>query len=352
MAMRFSFLIQLSIKICFVCASSNICSPCECSSLSQEGCIFMDCSSRNLSKLPAFIPNSTCRLNLQNNLIETLVNDSFKELKNITSLDVSFNSMFELQGTSFAGLSKLEYLDLSSNNISFNATAETVFSPLQRLRSLNISNNTYPMYPRELLGSLGSLHSLTMDVLVTLTAVMLFTSVVLSGICYRYRWNLIYFFYATKLKHKRNTRTGDDSYDFDAYVSYADVDFDFVRNMVNKMENLLGTRLYIRDRDSIPGAPIAENIIDGIRRSRRTVLVLSRAFLRKKWCRNELHMANMESVSTRRSVMIIIMLEDLPRQHIPPEILYDVQNGSFVDYPQEEAEMDQFWRNLQVAVEV
>ncbi|XP_046574740.1 toll-like receptor 4 [Haliotis rubra] len=188
--------------------------------------------------------------------------------------------------------------------------------------------------------------------LVTLSAVVLFTSLVLSGVCYRYRWNLIYFFYATKLKRKRNKRNGDDSYDFDAYVSYADADFDFVRNMLNELENLLGTRLYIRDRDSLPGAPIAENIIDGIRRSRRTVLVLSRAFLRKKWCRYELHMANMESVSTRRSVMTIIMLEDVSRQHIPPEILYDVQNGRFVDYPQEDMDMDQFWRNLHVAIEM
>ncbi|XP_071088044.1 toll-like receptor 4 [Haliotis cracherodii] len=190
---------------------------------------------------------------------------------------------------------------------------------------------------------------ITLGVLTTLLLILFFVS---SLLCYRYRWKIIYWFYVIKLKLRNNRNEYICLFDFDVYVSYADPDLGFVRNdMIQILEHLRGTRLYIRDRDSIPGAPISENIIDGIRRSRKTVLLLSRAFLKKKWCRYELHMANMESVSTGRSVMVIMMLEDIPNKDIPLEILYDIQKSRFLDYPKTSNGLELFWANVTAAIE-
>ncbi|XP_046551948.1 toll-like receptor 4 [Haliotis rubra] len=173
-----------------------------------------------------------------------------------------------------------------------------------------------------------------------------------SVVCYRHRWKSIYWYYVIKLKLRNNRKEYVRLFDFDVYVSYADLDLGFVRNdMIQILEHLRGARLYIRDRDSLPGAPISENIIDGIRRSRKTMLLLSQAFLKQKWCRYELHMANMEAVSTGRSVMVIIMLEDIPKNDIPLEILYDFQRSRFLEYPKASSDLELFWANVTAAIE-
>ncbi|XP_048243659.1 toll-like receptor 4 [Haliotis rufescens] len=201
---------------------------------------------------------------------------------------------------------------------------------------------------KNLKASCANFIALSMGLIVT---IVLIFSLIVGTICYRYRWKIIYIYYVFKLRLRNNIEY-ERIYDYDVYVSYTDLDLDFVRkDMIPKLEHQRGTRLYIRDRDSLPGATIAENIIDGIRSSKKTVLLLSQAFLKKKWCRYELHMANMESVSTGRSVMVIIMLEDIPNKDIPPEILYDVQNSRFIDCPNDSSDQELFWANVSAAID-
>ncbi|XP_071086581.1 toll-like receptor 6 [Haliotis cracherodii] len=106
-----------------------------------------------------------------------------------------------------------------------------------------------------------------------------------------------FFIFVTKLGVEETDTMSTSVMSSTAYVSSADGDIDFIRQgMLNNLEDLLAISLYTWDRDSLQGAPTAENIIDGIKRSRRAGLVLSRAFPMKKRCRFELLMANRDRV--------------------------------------------------------
>ncbi|MEW8543121.1 MAG: leucine-rich repeat domain-containing protein, partial [Candidatus Thiodiazotropha sp.] len=121
-------------------------------------------------------------------------------------------------------------------------------------------------------------------------------TLVLFYTTYRNRWKLRYMYYMAKVKLDINQEdnTQSHSFQFDAFISYADRDTHFVtRDMVEKLEETAGLRLVIRDRDYELGESIAINISKAIRYSRKTLLLLSRNFLLNKWCDFELNMAQM-----------------------------------------------------------
>ncbi|XP_071105094.1 toll-like receptor 4 [Haliotis cracherodii] len=118
------------------------------------------------------------------------------------------------------------------------------------------------------------------------------------SLMYRFRWKLRYVYYAAR--HRYSTE-GPSSHEFvfDAFVSFAEEDRDFVVNeLLVKLEDESDMRLNFHQRDFTPGRPIAHNIIKAVKTSKRTLVILSREFLKSHWCVHELLMAHMESVST------------------------------------------------------
>ncbi|XP_071107230.1 toll-like receptor 4 [Haliotis cracherodii] len=184
--------------------------------------------------------------------------------------------------------------------------------------------------------------------LCTSAGILFFFCVVIVGLVRRYRWKLRYLFYSARLRYKSDHNTPDDGYFMhDAFISYADEDRGFVVNdMQHHMEVNDGINLNIHHRDFMPGEPIASNIIGAIQNSRKTVVVLSQNFLHSYWCTYELRMAQMESISSGRDILIIIMFEPVPAKNIPPEILKLLHTDSYIAYPSDEEDREEFWRCL------
>ncbi|XP_071107200.1 toll-like receptor 4 [Haliotis cracherodii] len=178
--------------------------------------------------------------------------------------------------------------------------------------------------------------------------ILFFFCVVIVGLVRRYRWKIRYLFYSARLRYKSDRNTPDDGYFMhDAFVSYADEDREFVvDDMRCHMEVNDGINLNIHHRDFMPGEPIASNIIGAITNSRKTVVVLSQNFLNSYWCTYELRMAQMESISSGRDILIIIMFEPVPAKNIPPEILKLLHTDSYIAYPSDEEDREEFWRCL------
>ncbi|XP_046547013.1 toll-like receptor 4 [Haliotis rubra] len=170
---------------------------------------------------------------------------------------------------------------------------------------------------------------------------------IVCSIAYRYRWKLRYWYYAARLRYSNTTDSGNDPlFEFDAFVSFDDEDRDFVVNdLLQKLEVEAGLRLNIHQRNFTPGRQIAANILEAVKKSKRTLLVLSRESLKSYWCMYELQMANMESITTGRDVLLIIMYEQIPTRDIPAEILYHIQTDSYIEYPHD-GHTDIFWRTL------
>ncbi|KAL3851918.1 hypothetical protein ACJMK2_015613 [Sinanodonta woodiana] len=180
--------------------------------------------------------------------------------------------------------------------------------------------------------------------------------IVVVGIVYRYRWKLRYLYYMTINKSKGYHPIGDPDTDndfvYDAFISFADEDREFVRDvMLKKLEHERGMRLCVSFRDFIPGREIASNIIEAIHNSRKTVMLLTENFLLSKWCVYEFQMAFQESIHSGRDAFVVILYEDIPTEQIYRVMDMKVvfQSNSYIEYPRvsrsdgNEQALDMFW---------
>lgn len=177
----------------------------------------------------------------------------------------------------------------------------------------------------------------------------------LSALAYRFRWKLRYLYYASRLKYSRIESDDDDSFEYDAFVSYASEDGDFVHGeLLERLEQRAGLRLNVHNRDWVPGRPIPTNIVGAVQSSRRTLVILTRQLLESDWCQYEMQMATMEAVHTGRDVLLFLLYEDVPSHELPRQVFYNLQNSTYIQYPRQHLHDDRlvnnFWQRLTVAI--
>ncbi|XP_071110387.1 toll-like receptor 4 [Haliotis cracherodii] len=191
-----------------------------------------------------------------------------------------------------------------------------------------------------------------------LCLVMLVLCLGMAGIVYRFRWKLRYLYYLARMKHRGYVASGEEEedgsqFEFDAFISYADEDRGIVvEDMRQILEGRHGLRLCIHHRDFLVGEAIAANILNAIKSSRKTVIVLSRNFLRSYWCKYEVEMARMESIYTGRNTLLVVVLENIPVKDMPPDIVELMRQDSYVEYTNDREGQEVFWQTLDRAVRI
>ena len=100
------------------------------------------------------------------------------------------------------------------------------------------------------------------------------------------------------------------------------------------------------------GQYIASNIVDSVQRSRRTLVVLTRALLDSDWCHYELQMALMEGAHTGRDVLLFLLYEHVPANELSRDMLANLQATVYLEFPHEEEDRDLFWGRLTQALTV
>ncbi|GIX77700.1 toll-like receptor Tollo [Caerostris extrusa] len=91
-----------------------------------------------------------------------------------------------------------------------------------------------------------------------------------------------------------------------------------------------------------PGEFIQRNIMRAVECSKRTVLVLSRNFLESEWCLLEFSAAHVQALKDHVPRVIIIKLEDLPKDdELPKEIQLYLKNTTYLTWGEKH-----FWDNL------
>ena len=114
-----------------------------------------------------------------------------------------------------------------------------------------------------------------------------------------------------------------------------------------------GLNLCIHQRDFMVGHAVTDNIINAIQSSRKTVILLSKAFLKSKWCLYEFHMSRMESIYSRdgNSSVIVVMLENTPPDKLMPlEMIEWIKRESYIEYTDDEPGNALFWDKLKEGI--
>lgn len=162
---------------------------------------------------------------------------------------------------------------------------------------------------------------------------------------YRNRWKLRYLYYS------RNRRYLHEGYEhlfaMDAVISYAKGRASFIKNdLVPALEGIHGLSLWVADRNSQPGASIAENITHAIFNSRKTVLLVDKEYLKDSWCNFDMNTALVESVESKRQLIIVVLLEKQSFDTLPISVLRFLQTERSLEYPEFGHDIDTFWSNL------
>ncbi|KAK7473690.1 hypothetical protein BaRGS_00035087 [Batillaria attramentaria] len=104
----------------------------------------------------------------------------------------------------------------------------------------------------------------------------------------------------------------------DAYVGYADADWEFAcMTLTTCLEERHGVRLLLRDREELPGSIRAESILEHIDDSWKVLLLVTHDFAMDEWlCGFTVQQAQRSITDTMPDRVIVVFLEDPAR--LPP----------------------------------
>ncbi len=296
-------------------------------------------------------------IDLSDNRIKTLPVHTFKEMKLIETINLANNSIRTFQMS--IKDTNLKYLDLSNNllhQFEMNITDDIESVVKKRQLTIDLLGNpllcnahtleflrwvkrhstsnglvfkhlsnytcTYGGQTRYWQNIDGIISDIEMDnnrdlyikLGSTLVAIVVFV-VAFSVFIYRHKWDIKFWLIGRVIDRKvKNVEREEEKriYRFDAFVSYHQKDFEWVKGVLIPMIEGCRTqpmRLCIHQRDFEVGAPIEENIVKAIRNSRKTLLVISRRFLTSNWCHFEIQMARMVSIERGRDVILPILID-------------------------------------------
>lgn len=101
----------------------------------------LDCSNKDLSKIPSDLPSDIVKMDLSSNSIKHLRPKQFLLSKDLKLLNLSSNSLHHIDTAAFAGLLYLRELDLSNNSLHYFQYG--VLEDLYFLRKLSLGNNPW-----------------------------------------------------------------------------------------------------------------------------------------------------------------------------------------------------------------
>ncbi|XP_076584543.1 toll-like receptor 2 [Chaetodon auriga] len=177
----------------------------------------------------------------------------------------------------------------------------------------------------------------------------------IAGLCHRF--NVVWYMRMTWawLRAKRKPKLKKGELEYDAFVSYSEMDSGWVEaHLVPELEQAdPPLQLCLHKRDFVPGGWILDNIMDAIEKSHRTLFVLSQHFVRSEWCKYELDYTHFRLFDQNDDAVVLILLEPIDTETIPKRFckLRKVMNSrTYLEWPDDDNQIPRFWQSLRTAI--
>ncbi|XP_044162184.1 toll-like receptor 4 [Bufo gargarizans] len=305
--------------------------------------------------------------------------ETFASLTLLQTLDLSKNLLLELQALVLTPLISLTILNVSSNNFhslseettqfisqnlvkvdlshnpydcSCNQQTFLLWAYEQRSRSLKFSESLKCNTPEYLQGTqLGKV-----NLSCNLTNYVWFGGfvaaiVIAGGMFHCYKRKYFHLCYSLLKDKKYNSEK-----EYDAFVIHSSLDEEWVnKELVPKLED--GNpcfKLCLHYRDFIPGIPITTNIVnEGIRRSRKALIIVSQNFIASKWCSFEFEMVMSWQFLESQCGIIVILLEAVNMAHLKHMLGLNkyLRKNTYLKWVDGYVERKVFWRRLREALQ-
>ncbi|XP_074078864.1 toll-like receptor 5 [Macrotis lagotis] len=285
---------------------------------------------------------------------------------NLRVLLLSQNHLLSPDPTIFASLS---YLDITHNKYICECETKNFIIWLNQtnVTMLGSSEDVYCTYPDSFFGvSLFSISTESCDeektiqfinfslfiffttiLTLFLTAVVMFTK--FRGFCF-FLWHKM----VQRLVFKNHSQgVKEDQYKYDAYLCFSNKDFKWIQNaFLNHLDSRYNSEnrfnLCFEDRDFLPGEDHINNIHDAIWRSKKTICIVTRHFLKDGWCIEAFNLAQSRYFSDLKDVLIMVVAGSLSQYQLMkyPPIRIFVQRQPYLRWPEDLQDVGWFLSKL------
>ncbi|KAM5285821.1 toll-like receptor 10 isoform 1-T1 [Hipposideros larvatus] len=337
------------------------------------------------------LPISIQTLDLNNNKIQTVPKEII-HLNSLQELNLAFNFLTDLPGCSY--FRRLSILNIEMNLIL--SPSLDFFQSCQEVKTLNARRNPFRCtcelrdfiqlekhskgmmvgwsdsyiceYPLNLKGTrlkdvyLSELSCNTALLIVTIVIIMLVLGMGVSFCCVHFDlpWYLRMLGKWMQTWHRVRKTTQDQlkrNVQFHVFISYSEHDSAWVKyELIPNLEKEDGSVLIcLRERNFDSGKTVAENILNCIEKSYKSIFVLSPNFVQSEWGQYELYFAHHHLVHETSDYIILILLEPIPLYCIPtryPKLKALMEQKAYLEWPKDRRKCRLFWANLRAAVNV
>jgi hypothetical protein len=308
-------------------------------------------------------------------LISTIPKETFETLGKLKVLELSKNRLSVVRSQMFPAelIHNLQFLGLSRNPyicscelmwfrdlfLSDGKLFVSYSSEISRYKqnfgldqsfvcdNLNINLTMFTM------SSQACLLSQETCVLITYTCSLLILSLTTFLLLFAYRWQLRLLLYEAFRGRAadRQWRLQHDHFDYDVFVSYASEDLPWVReHLMPQLEDRLGLRLCIHERDFIPGNNIVDNIAECVGSSKKMLMVFSKHFVRSQWCQFELNYC-LSHVLEHDDALILVCVDEVVFCEMTTAMMAVMKTTTYIQWAELDDAVESFWGRLYVALQ-
>ncbi|KAH9503899.1 hypothetical protein Btru_064100 [Bulinus truncatus] len=332
-------------------------------------------------------------LDISMNLLTALRRPFFSGLGNLEIL-LATNNKLQTLNLSLSHMSSLRFMNFSRNSITWidqstrddldiMASTHTVYldmsyNPLpctceglpilqwMAYTNVNLVNQVYLRCQSEggVMSELGHLQEIVTRIQreCASRAVILMISVFFSififmfaalALMYRFRWKIRYMrnialakFVGFKPKNIRG-----DTYQYDAFIVYDDEPLKCILDdFVQELEVKRGHKLFLADRDIMPGTFMTSAIFSTVQNSYRMIPVVTPEFYEGPYSEYAVKMAVMEEIYGQRQVLHLCLYQPTDSEEMSDDLLSIMHRNHYTEYPTEpdrtEDLVEHFWDQL------
>uniref|UniRef100_A0AAX7VJ59 Toll like receptor 7 n=1 Tax=Astatotilapia calliptera TaxID=8154 RepID=A0AAX7VJ59_ASTCA len=328
--------------------------------------IILDLSGNSLTTVPDVLSNCTTSLEkliLHKNQILKLTPDFLKGAYHLKYLDLSSNHIQYIEKSSLPDdvLNHMDMLLLHQNRFlcTCNATwfvtwlnRTTVTIPRLGTDVTCVAPGAQRGRPVISVDLLACQHHYLSIILSTLMTSLVLILVTLSISSHLFMWDVWYIYHFCRAKLKGYRRLYSQSAVYDAFVIY-DKEDPAVSEWVTKemcahLEECGDRRLTLclEDRDWMPGCPLIDNLSQSIHRSKRTVFILTKKYIKGGNFKTAFYMAHQRLMDEKNDVIVLIFLEKVPCNSKYLRLRKRLYKRSVLEWPTNPQAQPYFWFSL------
>ncbi|KAK3598578.1 hypothetical protein CHS0354_009772 [Potamilus streckersoni] len=303
-------------------------------------------------------------LDLQRNKIEYFSANAFNNVTKLQFLNLSTNLISNFPAPPFpsATLTSLETFDFAYNYFHCDCDIVKLQKWINVVLSDPIKHNILSRYPDDYFchnphllyhvplkdakpdHCTNSKDQVVLSVVSSSVICLFFTVAIV--VAYVYRWEIKFLLHKMRQKSRNGYHPLTSTFVYNTYVAYAEKDSAWVIHDLLKELEEARYNVYIRDRYSVPGVARCDEIVDNIYKSKTVILVLSKNFMACQWCNYQLNVAQARAVKLGQHFMIPVLLEGIPTKRMKISVQHLFKTLRPIEWAKQSTKNRLFWSEL------